>query len=109
MSIYEMKWSSAEKKIARVAFDKAYQREMEVIINAIYEKTAKLKNDKDVWALHNYLSDRRQEIDQKYDYCYSQLIIVFSRLLSENYLLEVDLKGLSEDKLQAIKKLFSSE
>lgn len=104
-----MKWSSEEKKIARIAFDKAYQREMEEIINAIYEKSAKIKNDKDVWALHNYLSDQRQEIDQKYDYRYSQLIIVFSRLYSENYLLEEDLKGLSVDKIQVIKKLSSSE
>ena len=109
MSFYEMKWSSSEKKIARAAFNKAYQREMEEIINHIYEKTARLKNAKDVWELHNYLSERRRAIDQKYDYRYSQLILVFSRLLNENYILEEDLIELSEDKLEIIKKLSSQE
>ncbi len=107
MNIYEMKWSNSEKKIARVAFDKAYQREMEKIKNTIYEKTARMKNDKDVWELHNYLSKRREEIDKKYDYRYSHLILVFSRLLSEDFLFEDDLSGLSEDKLEIIKKLSS--
>jgi hypothetical protein len=109
MNINDIKWSASEKKIARAAFDKAYQREMEEIKNDIYEKTAALKNEKDIWELHNYLSDRREEIDKKYDYRYSQLILVFSRLLSENYLLEEDLNDLSEDKLKLIKKLSSRQ
>ena len=31
MNIYEMKWTNEEKKVARKAFDNAYQREMDDI------------------------------------------------------------------------------
>lgn len=31
MNIFDVKWDPKEKKVARAAFDKAYQREMEEI------------------------------------------------------------------------------
>jgi hypothetical protein len=107
MSIYDLKWNTNEKKVARAAFDKAYKREMEEIQNALFDKVAKLKNDKDVWSIQKYLSKRRYNIDNKYDYRYSQLILVFSKLMKEGYLKEEDLFGLSEDKLEIIKKVSS--
>ena len=36
MSIYDLNWNTDEKKVARAAFDKAYQREMEEIQNALF-------------------------------------------------------------------------
>ncbi len=108
MSIIKMKWNSSEKKIARAAFDKAYQREMEELINTIKEMATKLKNLSDVWKLEKYLSERRREIDAKYDYRYSKLILVFSRLMNDNFLFEEDLKGLSKDKIEIIMKLSSN-
>jgi hypothetical protein len=107
MSIYDLNWNANEKKVARSAFDKSYQREMEEIQNDLFEKVAKIKNDKDVWSIHNYLSKRRNNIDNKYDYRYSQLILVFSKLMKEGYLKEEDLSGLSEDKVDLIKKMSS--
>jgi hypothetical protein len=53
--------------------------------------------------LEHYLTQRRKEIDRKYDYRYSQLTHVFGRLLYEKRLREEDLRGLHEDKLKPIR------
>ncbi|MFZ2325270.1 MAG: hypothetical protein WAV89_16425 [Ignavibacteriaceae bacterium] len=105
MSIRDFNWSPEEKKIARAAFDKAYQKEMTGIKNELEKRIKNLDDLQKVWSIHDYLNKRRNEIDRKYDYRYSVLINVFVRLLSEGYIEEKDLEGLSEDKLNAIKFL----
>jgi len=57
----------------------------------------------DLWGLEHYLSERRKEIDRKYDFRYSRLTQVLGRLLYETRLEEEDLSGLPEDKLQSIR------
>jgi len=54
--------------------------------------------------LEHYLTERRKEIDRKYDYRYSQLTQVFGRLLYERRITE-DLRGLGEDKMKPIRSL----
>jgi len=53
--------------------------------------------------LEHYLTERRREIDRKYEYRYSQLTQVFGRLLYEKRLGEEELDGLREDKLKLIR------
>ena len=55
--------------------------------------------------MEHYLTQRRKEIDRKYDYRYSQLTHVFGKLLHEKRLREEDLRGLREDKLKSIHSL----
>jgi hypothetical protein len=55
--------------------------------------------------LEHYLTERRKEIDRKYDYRYSQLTHVFGRLLYEGRVSEEELSGLREDKLKPIRAL----
>ena len=55
--------------------------------------------------MEHYLTQRRKEIDRKYDYRYSRLTQVFGRLLYEKRLGEEELGGLREDKLQRIRFL----
>ncbi len=105
MNIYEMKWSNDEKKIARTAFDNAYKREMKEIKSLLLEKVSRLKTDSDLWAIEDFLTERRKVVDEKYDYRYSQLIVVFSRLLIEGYLSEDDIAELNDEKRELIKKL----
>ena len=100
----EFNWSPTEKKIARRAFDKAYHNEIEEIKKILAEKVQNIADDKDVWELHNYLTKRRLSVDDKYDYRYSKLIRVFAVLLGQKFLTLEDLEGLSEDKLEVIKK-----
>jgi hypothetical protein len=64
-----------------------------------------IQKSSDLWDLEHYLTERRKEIDRKYDYRYSQLTHVFGRLLYENRLTEEDLRGLREDKLKSIRSL----
>ena|SRR5690554_1854727 len=105
MSIRDFTWSPEEKKISRTAFDKAYKKEMTEIKNELEKRIKNSADLQKVWSIHDYLSKRRNEIDKKYDYRYSVLITVFATLLTEGYLEEKDLEGLSEDKLNAIKFL----
>jgi hypothetical protein len=57
----------------------------------------------DLRDLEHYLTQRRKEIDRKYDYRYSQLTQVFGKLLYDVRLGEEDLRGLREDKLRSIR------
>lgn len=104
MSIYDLNWSNDEKKIARKAFDNAYQREMDNIKSSLMDKVSQIKTNADIWAIEDFLLEKRKNVDSKYDYRYSQLIIVFGRLLSEGYLNEEDISELSEEKKDFIKK-----
>ena len=107
MSIFDLNWSSNEKKVAKKAFDNAYQREMEEIKSSFLEKAAKINNSTDLWAIEDFLNQKRKVVDKKYDYRYSQLIVVFSRLMREGYLFEKDIKDLDDEKKELIKKLTS--
>ena len=103
--IENITWSSEEKKIARKIFDKAYQNEVEEVKKLLESKIQKIKSGKDIWEINDFLTERRISIDKKFDYRYSRLIIVLGILLSENYLTENDLNGLSEEKIEMIKNV----
>ena len=49
----------------------------------------------------------RREIDETFDYRYSQLPSVFAQLIREGHLDESRLAGLSEDKLADIRRILS--
>ena len=99
----EPAWSRSEKAIARKAFDAALERELEEVIREAKQKAGQIKEPTDLWDLEHYLTQRRKEIDRKYDYRYSQLDLVFGILLPEKWIGEEDLRGLKEDKLRAIR------
>jgi hypothetical protein len=102
MGIEDFTWSKTEKSIARKAFYKAYEKEISDISKEVGRRINKYKTPKDLWELHNYISDKREETDQKYDYRYSVLILVFARIMKDGYISKSDLHGISESKLQAI-------
>ena len=56
----------------------------------------------DLWALEQYLTERRKDLNRKYDPRGSRLKDVLGRLLYENRLGEDDLRGLREENMQAI-------
>ena len=66
---------------------------------------SQIQQSSDLWDLEHYLTQRRKEIDRKYDYRYSQLTQVFGRLLYEKRLREEELRGLGEDKLKPIRSV----
>ncbi len=68
--------------MAKRAFNVALEREHGKLMHQTREMVGKMQEGADLWRLHDFLTDRRREIDQKYDYRYSQLIIVFARLIT---------------------------
>jgi len=99
----EPTWSKSEKAIARTAFDAALGRELHEVIQRAKQMASEIGQSSDLWDLEHYLTERRKEIDRKYDYRYSQLTQVFGRLLHEKRLREEELHGLREDKLKPIR------
>jgi len=98
-------WSKTEKKIAREAFDKAYERECSYLAGRILEKANQIKKPEDIWELHDFLTEKKKEVDQKYDYRYSMLELVFARLIKDGWLDFTDLKGLNEEKIEQLQRL----
>ena len=96
-------WSRSEKAIARAAFDAALGRELHEVIQEVTHKASQIKQSSDLWDLEHYLTERRKEIDRKYDFRSSRLTDVLGRLLFENRLGEDDLRGLREEKIKAIR------
>ena len=99
----EFKWTKAEKQIAKEAFDRAYQRESTALIKEINEY--KLEQPDDIWSLSQMLQEREKEINNIYDYRYSQLTIIFGILIKRESLSIDELDGLSQDKLEQIKRI----
>jgi Photoprotection regulator fluorescence recovery protein len=89
----EPAWSRSEKAIAHKAFDAALERELQEVIREAKQKAVLIEEPADLWVLEHYLSERRKEIDRKYDYRYSQLDLFFGRLLREKWIDEEDLRG----------------
>ena len=103
----DLKWSAAEKVIARKAFNLALERELQAVILEAKSKAAKIQEPSDLWDLEHYLTQRRHEIDRIYDYRYSVLPLVLANLLSHGRLVEDELHGLGEDKLGWIQRCSS--
>ena len=101
------KWSKTEKAVAKRAFEAALHNEYGALAGKIKEMAFHAKEPKDIWRLHDFLTEKRKEIGRKYDYRYSRLILVFALLMKDGWLKEEDLRGLQEDKIEKIKFLAS--
>jgi hypothetical protein len=99
----ELTWSRSEKTVARTAFDAALGRELHEVMREAKQMAGGVKEPADLWDLEHYLTQRRKEIDRKYEYRYSRLTQVFGRLLNEKRISEQELSGLREDKMKPIR------
>jgi hypothetical protein len=99
----EPTWSKSEKAIARTAFDAALKRELHEVMQETKKMASQINEPDDLWELERYLTERRKDINQKYDSRGSRLKDVLGRLLYENRLSENDLRGLREDKMRSIR------
>jgi len=105
--MHDRKWSASEKKSARRAFEAALESALAGVMAEFKAKAAAAATPSDMWDVGNWLHRRRREIDELFDYRYSQLPCVFARLVLEGYLDEQRLAGLSEDKLEEVRYLNS--
>jgi hypothetical protein len=67
-----LKWSPAEKALARKAFDLALHRELDAVIRETKDRAAKIMQPSQLWDLEHYLTQRRKQIDRQFDFRYSR-------------------------------------
>src|SRR5258708_35967959 len=79
--MYELKWSHAEKTVARRAFDLALGKELEALLQEAKGRAARIEGPSELWDLKSWLTERRRQIERKHDHRYSILQLVFARLL----------------------------
>jgi hypothetical protein len=63
----------------------------------------RINKPSELWDLERYLTQRRKDINSKYDFRSSRLTSVFGRLLCERRVNEDELRSLREDKVEAIR------
>jgi len=98
----DLHWSSAEKKIARAAYDAALAREKAAARRTVIEMLQRSEDPDCIWEVYEFLRTKGREMDDKYDYRYSVLPRVFRRLANEGWLSPGDLSGLAPEKLVLI-------
>jgi hypothetical protein len=103
----EFTWSPKQKKAARAAFDLAIEREVKSIRDHVQAMLGAMTEDRMVWKVEDYLSEKRREVDQKYDYRYSVLMWVFPRLVAEGWLKIEELSDIGEEKVEVLRMLTS--
>jgi hypothetical protein len=99
----ELTWSKSERAVARKTFEQALNRELQEVIQQAKQMAADVTEPSSLWDLEHHLTKCRKEINRKYEYRASKLVFVFGTLLHEGRLTEQDLRGLREDKLEAIR------
>lgn len=90
----DLRWSPKEKASARRAFDRALHRELEATIQEAKQMAARIKEPDELWELERHLTQRRKEIDAKYEFKYSVLLLVLADLVREGRLNPDELHGL---------------
>jgi hypothetical protein len=105
LKVSKIQWSETEAKIAKQAFQTAYQRETSTLIANVRDRASSITELEDLWYLHDLLSTKRYEIDGKYDYDSSTVVFDFARLVKEGWLSIEDLQGLNPEVLSKISAL----
>ena len=78
----EPDWSTTEN-IARKVFDAALKRELQEVMREAKAMANKIKEPAEVWELERHLTERRKDIDSRYEFRSSRLTHVLGILLCE--------------------------
>ena len=89
-------WTKSERKNARKGFDQALLNELQEIMDKTKELANGIQQPFELWDLEAYLTERRKEIDRKYDFRESMRSLACGRLLYEGRLTEEQLQGLGD-------------
>ena len=63
----------------------------------------RIREPGELWELERHLTQRRNEIDAKYEFKYSTLLLVLADLVRDGRINPDELHGLGEDKLRIIR------
>ena len=95
-------WSEAEQAIAKQAFDRAYGRAIEQLIQTVQNRSSALSSAEAVWELHDFLSIERHTVEGRFDFRLEGILFVFASLVKDDLLQLDELQGLTADKLAKI-------
>ena len=95
-------WTDTEQAIARDAFDRAYVRAVDQLVETVQRKASSLGDAGSVWALHDFLSIERHTIEGRFDFRLDGILFVFASLVKDQLLQLDELDGLSADKLAKV-------
>ena len=91
-------WSNAKKKVARRAFDAALEKALAAALADFKVRAAAVSTVSEMWTIGEDLHRKRPEIDQLFDYRYSQLTRVFAGLIHLSLMNDAALAGLADEK-----------
>jgi len=97
-----VRWTAAEKKVARKAFENALERHLSAITAEAKRMMANVADPSDLWQVEAYLTESRRTVNRMYQFRYSDLLQVFSILMQHEWLKEADLVGLQPEKIADI-------
>lgn len=95
-------WSDSEQVVARTAFDQAYGRSIDQLVQTIRTKSETLSNAESVWELHDFLSIERHTMEGRFDFRLEGILFVFASLVKDELLHLQELDGLEADKLAKV-------
>ncbi len=73
MHFRDLNWSPSEKKVARRAYDAALEAALASVMAEFKGKASAVTLPSEMWQIEDYLRGQRREIDEMFDYRYSQL------------------------------------
>ena len=95
-------WSANEETIARQAFERAYERALDGLIEHLRERLPQLNGAESLWELHDFLSIQRHAMEGRFDFREPGLLFVFAGLLKDQLISLEELQGLEAIKLAKI-------
>ena len=63
----------------------------------------RIEQPDELWELERHLTQRQKEIDAKYEFKYSSVLLLLAQLVRESRISLDELHGLSEDKLNCVR------
>jgi hypothetical protein len=94
--------SAAEKAVARNAFDRALNKDLQDLVREVKEMASRRSRDLRAVERRKLVAERRRELDGKYDYHYSVLPSASAALVKQELISEKDLHGLSAERSDLI-------
>jgi Photoprotection regulator fluorescence recovery protein len=104
---HDLKWTPSEKKIARTVFDASLELALAKVMVEFKNKANAASAPSEMWEIESYLRRERGKIEEMFDYRYSQLPLVFVRLIREGYLDQAQLAGLSQEKREIVQSFLA--
>ena len=98
-------WTPAEKTAARVIFDRAVARARKEILDR--HRDNKITELDDLWEYELEIREWRKEFHEVFQYKYSRLHLCFAICLRRGWLQVEELRGLSEERIESLKRILS--